>query len=104
MYSSSCTNTHYDVTTLEVDGNLNNSSAQHDFSMKKILKLCHKYYIFRSYHFSVVVTFNTNYSLTSSLYRCFYSTKTSNIKMKALPVLLIFSYALVIPLHRSRNL
>ena len=34
MYSLSCANTYYDVTTLEADGNLNISRPEHEFSMK----------------------------------------------------------------------
>ena len=34
MYSLSCANTYYDGTTLEADGNLNISRAEHEFSMK----------------------------------------------------------------------
>ena len=34
VLSLSCANTYYDVTTLEADGNLNISRAEHEFSMK----------------------------------------------------------------------
>ena len=63
IHSTSCVNIYHDMKTFEVDGMVQDIKIEYAkkktllFHEMKILKLCHKDYIFRNYNFFAEVTF-----------------------------------------------
>ena len=71
MYLVSCTNTHHDITVLVNHGKIKNAKTCVSWEwniiflwIKKILDLCHRWHILRSYHFVAEVAFNKQLQYT----------------------------------------
>ena len=80
MHPISCTNTHCDVTDLVNHGMVKNTktwiSWERNITVlqnKKILNLCLRWHILRSYHFVVEVTFKLHYVFSLNNYSHFLS-------------------------------